>query len=148
MAAPQPDVPTAVEEYLIELFSSAGARGGQVGGGRAGARGGSRGGASAAKRMRTRVERRSGPAEAFPPEIWERLDEELPNRIELPRESGARFAVPIGRTGLQQVVVDLEVELGSARGSRLTLVAYGKEGLLSRRPTRATADRIWAAIAR
>lgn len=148
MSADESEVPPAVEEYLIGLFASAGRKGGRLGGGAAGGSGGSKGGAAAARRMRTKVERRSGPSEAFPPQVWERLDAEVPKRIDLERDGGARFAVPLGRTGLQQVVVELDVELVSSRGSRLTLVVYGKEGLLSRKPTRATADRIWAAIAR
>lgn len=148
MTTAAPDVPPEVEDHLVGLFASAGGVGGRLGGGAPGGSGGAKGGAAAARRMRTKVERRSGPSEAFPPQVWERVDAEVPKRIDLPRDGGARFAVPVGRTGLQQVVVDLDVELVDGRGSRLTLVVYGKEGLLSRRPTRATADRIWAAIAR
>jgi hypothetical protein len=150
MVAEDVQIPPAVEEYLIGLFSSAGGLGGKVGGGAAGAKGGAKGGAAGAKRLRTRVEERLGRATGGTDQLWRRLDEALPKRIELerPDSDGVRFAVPVGRTGLQQVVVDLEATAVPTGGVDLVMTAYGKEGLISTRPTRRTADEIWAAIAR
>lgn len=146
MAAQDHRIPPAVEEYLIGLFASAGG----LGGGAAGARGGAAGGAAGARRLKTRVEERSGRATGMPIEVRRRLDEVVPERIPLerPDSDGERFAVPVGRTGLQQIVVDLEATAADGGGIDLVMTAYGKEGLISRRPTRRTADRIWGSIAR
>jgi hypothetical protein len=61
-----------------------------------------------------------------------------------------RLAVPWGRTGLQQVVIDVRLSPRDAAPDQtaceVQLRAFCKEGLINRKPTAATADRAWAAI--
>jgi hypothetical protein len=51
-------------------------------------------------------------------------------------------------TGLQQVVLDLELGPAQDAGDRMhaELRGYGKEGLLNRKPTRTITDQGWAAV--
>ena len=61
-----------------------------------------------------------------------------------------RLAVPWGRTGLQQVVIDVRLsprdDAPDQTACEVQLRAFCKEGLINRNPTAATADRAWAAI--
>lgn len=61
-----------------------------------------------------------------------------------------RIVIPVGRTGLQRIVVDLTLTPVAGADPPVTeirLRAFGKEGLLSRKPTAKTADRVWTALA-
>jgi hypothetical protein len=76
----------------------------------------------------------------------------FPQARELAREADLiRIAVPLGRTGLQHIVVDLVLgppaDTADPPGTQVRLSAYGKEGLLSRKPTASTAEKVWAAVA-
>jgi hypothetical protein len=156
MAAQDPRVPVEVEDYLIALFARAGQIGGLAGGavsaGPAGAfgggRGGARGGARAATRMKTKVEERSGNVPGTPDEVAARLAAAFPKAKPLPATGRLRLAVPIGITGLQQIIIDLDLDLAQAGpGSVQALLrGYGKEGLLSAHPTLKTVDIAWSAI--
>ena len=144
-------VPPEVESFLIGVFADAGQLGGAIGGGigggaaggAGGRRGGAKGGSWAASRMKTRVEDRAVPRSYAPADAFNRVASALPAVKPLPAPGGGvvRVVVPLGRTGLQQIVVDL---LPSGAGT--TVRAYGKEGLLSRRPTARTADQVAAAL--
>jgi hypothetical protein len=147
-------VPPEVEEYLVDLYAKAGAiggaLGGSVGGGSAGKmggrRGGARGGARGARRLRTRVEEKSGPVRVGPTEAVSRVVEEYPRTLQLNTEAAMRLAIPVGITGLQRIVVDLHYPPDWREGSPAQLLAFGKEGLFSRRPTAQIADRIWTTL--
>jgi hypothetical protein len=156
-----PGVPDQVENYLIELYARAGQLGGAIGGiaagavggagaAAAGSRGGARGGARGATRLKTKVESRSGEARGTPADITARLNRAFPKAIPLSAPDRARMAVPLGLTGLQHIVIDLI--LGPAQdapdGPRVpvTLRGYGKEGVISRKPTRTVTDQAWAAV--
>jgi hypothetical protein len=137
--AQDPRVPQDVEAYLVELN----ARAGQVGGGRAGARGGARG----ARRLKTRVEERSGVVLSTANDVRARLAAAEPKLIDLDTQGGlVRFAVPLGLTGLNHIVVDLTFRDHTGSATTVNLRAHGKEGLLNRQPTAKTADRLWAVI--
>ena len=69
----------------------------------------------------------------------ERLVAAIPKVRQLPAVGVLRVAVPLGVTGLSHVVVDLTA--GSPAGETL-IRAYGKEGLLNRRPTARVAEQI------
>jgi len=45
-----------------------------------------------------------------------------------------RFAVPLGLTGLNHIVVDLTFRDHTGSATTVNLRAYGKEGLLNRQP--------------
>lgn len=149
-------VPEAVEEYLVGLNARAGQLGGGIGGGlagarRAGERGGARGGARGARMLKTVVEERSGVASGTAGEVLGRVLAAVP---QVRRLGGGgdlvRVAVPVGRTGLQHVVVDLVFgpPVGATAGPE-TLVrvrAYGKEGRLYRKSTADVADQVWEAV--
>jgi hypothetical protein len=156
-----PGVPDEVENYLIGLYARAGQLGGSIGGVAAGAiggpgaalagsRGGARGGARGAARLKTKVESRSGEARGAPADITARLTRAFPKAVPLPAADRVRVAVPLGLTGLQQIVIDLI--LGPARdasdGTRVpvTIYGYGKEGVINRKPTRTVTDQAWAAV--
>ncbi len=83
--------------------------------------------------------------------MLQRVAAAFPKAHELARQDDlVRLAVPIGRTGLQLIVVDLVLRSAAgsteAHATEVRLRAYGKEGLLSRKPTAATADRVLAAV--
>jgi len=156
-----PGVPPEVENYLTELYARAGQLGGSIGGIAAGAiggpgaagagsRGGARGGARGAARLKTRVESHSGEIRGTPAAITARLTAAFPKAVPLPAADRVRFAVPLGLTGLQHIVIDLL--LGSAQdgpdgpGVLVTLCGYGKEGIINRKPTRTVTDQAWAAV--
>jgi len=156
-----PGVPPEIEDYLIGLYARAGQLGGSIGGiaagavggpgaAAAGSRGGARGGARGAARLKTKVESHSGEARGTQAEITARLTAAFPKAVPLPAADRVRIAVPLGLTGLQQVVIDLM--LGSALdgpdGPRMliTLSGYGKEGIINRKPTRTVTDQAWAAV--
>ena len=154
MAAQDPRVPVEVEDYLVALSARAGQIGGSAGGavsaGGAGAfgggRGGARGGARAATRMKTKVEERSGNVPGTPDEVAGRLAAAFPKAQPLPAAGRLRLAVPIGITGLQQIILDLDLAPAGPGSVQALLRGYGKEGLLSTHPTLKTADRAWSAI--
>jgi hypothetical protein len=158
-----PRVPVEVEEYLVSLNASAGELGGRIGGriggalgadeltARAGARGGSRGGAFGARMLKTIVEERSGTVPGKREEVLSRFRSALADAREVARQGDlVRLAVPWGRTGLQQVVIDLRLSpregAPDQTACEVLLRAYCKEGLINRKPTAVTADRAWAAI--
>ena len=162
MSTERPDVPADIEAFLIGLYMRAGQMGGAIGGGAAGlivghggaataaGRGGARGGARGAARMATKVEERSGDAPGTPDQVMARLAAAFPKATRLPAGNHARLAVPVGVTGLQQIVIDLEFRPAGNRedpgcvGVRLR--GFGKEGLINRKPTRAVTDQAWSAI--
>ena len=81
-----------------------------------------------------------------------RMAAAFPQAREVAREADlVRMAVPLGRTGLQHIVVDLVLgppaDTPDPPSTPVRLRAYGKEGLLSRKPTATTADKLWAAVA-
>lgn len=143
-------VPAAVEEYLIGLYAAAGSVGGRLGGGSAGARGGAHGGARGARRLKTVVEERAGVLSGTPDQLRQRVSDAIPELQALPSEPSLwRVAIPIGRMGLQQVIVDLSLTPRAESKPRtdVRLLAFCKEGLLHRKLTAKTADRVWAALA-
>jgi len=146
-------VPDEVEEYLVGIYAGAGAIGGSIGGGlgagaagrSGGGRGGARGGARGARRLRTVVEERSGHVDLTDASVRDRIIATLPRAERLPADDVWRITVPIGVTGLQRVVVDLHTSAESG-GSHVLLRAFGKEGLVTRHPTRRTVSDLWAAL--
>ena len=137
MREQDPRVPPEVEQYFIDLFSRAGDLGDVTGGG-------ARGGARGAKRLKTVVEDRIIARPAAPEDVQAQLSEKYPKaqRLSAPNDV-LRMAIPIGMTGIQKIVVDVSRTDGEHGGSPGILVrAYGKEGLLSRKPTTRTADEI------
>jgi hypothetical protein len=145
MSEAEPEVPAEIEDYLIGLYARAGQIGGSIGG-RAGAGGGARGGARGAARMKTKVELRSGDAPGTAEQVTARLTGAFPKAKALAAGDHVRLAVPLGLTGLQQVVLD--AEFGPQAGSHVPvrLAGFGKEGMISRKPTRTVTDQAWAAI--
>jgi len=100
--------------------------------------------------LRTKVEERSGDAPGTPDQVAARLSAAFPRATRLPAAGHARLAVPIGVTGLQQIVIDLEfgpaeVVADSVRVP-VRLRGFGKEGLINRKPTRAVTDQAWSAV--
>jgi hypothetical protein len=147
MSAERPEVPAEIEDFLIGL----GVRAGQIGGTVAGARrGGARGGARGAARMQTKVEQRTGEAPGTPDQVTARLIAAFPRATRLPAADHVRLAVPVGVTGLQQIVVDLEFGLAKEHADSVrmpvTLRGFGKEGLISRKPTRTVTDQAWSVV--
>jgi hypothetical protein len=139
-------VPNEVERYLVELMTNAGQIGGSIGGGSAGARGGGRGAAWAAKRMSTVVVDRSTTT-PLPDDVVERCRAAFDRTIDLDAtDVTARFSVPLGRSGLQQVVVDLVVDTARGGDAQVSVRTYAKEGWLSRHPARRVADEAIAGI--
>ena len=154
-------VPPEIEDYLIGLYARAGQLGGSIGGiaagavggpgaAAAGSRGGARGGARGAARLKTKVESHSGEARGTRAEITARLAAAFPKAVPLPAADRVRIAVPLGLTGLQQIVIDLMFgsALDGTDGPRvlITLCGYGKEGIINRKPTRTVTDQAWAAV--
>jgi hypothetical protein len=134
-------VPVEVEQYLIGLYARAGQVGGSLGGA---GDGGARGGARGAARLRTVVEDRtvstSTPGSGVPARVTEAFPQA--ERISA-RDDVLRLAIPLGRTGLQRIVVDVRLAGPTPEATQPVLVrAYGKEGLLSRKPTARIADQV------
>jgi len=158
MADAPPEVPAEIEDYLIGLSARAGQLGGQIGGRVAGSitgvrgtaaaasRGGARGGASGAARLRTKVEERTGHVRGTAQEVADRLEAAFPRAQPLPVSRGVRLAVPVGMTGLQQIVLDAELSASGDASVHVRLRGFGKEGLISRKPTRTVTDQAWAAL--
>jgi hypothetical protein len=145
MSEAEPDVPAEIEDYLIGLSVRAGQIGGSIGG-RAGAGGGARGGARGAARLKTKVEQRSGDAPGTAEQVIARLTGAFPKAKALPAGDLVRLAVPLGLTGLQQIVLDAELGRPAESHVPVRLRGFGKEGLISRKPTRTITDQAWAAI--
>ncbi len=147
-------VPDEVEALLVDVARTAGALGGSIGGslgggfGRAGAAGGASGGESAARRMKTKSATEVVPFDGELSDVVGRCRRHLPRLVEVPGPPDrVRFVAPVGRTGLQQIVVDVIVGvLGAAGEATVTVRAYGKEGLISRKPTARTAAEVAAAL--
>jgi hypothetical protein len=151
------EVPAEIEDYLIGLSVRAGQIGGAIGGVAAGAvagpaaragaaRGGGRGGARGAARLKTKVEHRTGDAPGTAEQIAARLRSAFPKAAPLEGGDHLRLAVPVGVTGLQQIVIDVEFGVIGTAGLPVQLRGYGKEGLLNRHPTRTVTDLAWAAV--
>jgi hypothetical protein len=161
MPEKRPEVPPEIENFLIGVSARAGGIGSSIGGVAAGAiagpgavagarRAGVRGGASAAARLATKVELRTGDAPGTAEQITARLTAAFPRATRLPAGQHVRLAVPVGVTGLQQIVIDLEFlaaenQTGNGR-TRIRLRGFGKEGLISRKPTRTVTDQAWNAV--
>lgn len=158
MSADRPEVPAEIEEFLIGLYARAGQIGGGVGGaiggglagGFGGGRGGARGGARGAARMPTKVEERSGDVPGSPEQVVARLTAAFPRASRLPANGNVRLAVPVGVTGLQQIVIDLEFRSTDSHDGfgqvRVLLRGFGKEGIISSKPTRTVTDKAWSAV--
>ena len=161
MAAERPDVPAEIEEFLIGLYVRAGQIGGAIGGVAAGAiagpgaaagarRGGGRGGARGAARLSTKVEERAGDVPGTAEQIAARLVAAFPRATRLPDSEHVRLAVPVGLTGLQQIVIELEFRAAAHQADNgrvpVRLRGFGKEGLISRKPTRTVTDQAWTAV--
>lgn len=134
------EVPAAVEEYLVALFSTNDVAGRLTKGG---------GGGWAARRLRTRVEWRSGIAAGTLDAVVRRLNDSFPRARPLPADDRLRLSVPVGVTGLRQVVVDVVLAPSidaRAPGLLAEVYGYGKEGLLGRGPTRRITDRVWTCL--
>ncbi|MBV9801320.1 MAG: hypothetical protein JO039_24995 [Solirubrobacterales bacterium] len=156
MREQDPRVPPEVEEYLVSINAGAGALGGAIGasvGGAApatGGHGGARGGARGARWVRTVVEERAEGSPGGRDDVLRRVAAAFPQARRLDSHDDlVRLAVPIGRTGLQHIVVDLVLRPAAgataAPATEVRLRAYGKEGLFSRKPTAATVDKVLAA---
>jgi hypothetical protein len=157
MANPEPEVPAEIEGYLIDLCARAGQIGGAIGGIAAGAiagpgaaagagRGGARGGARGAARLRTKVEERTGDVPGTADQAAARLTAAFPRAQPLPAGGGVRLAVPVGATGLQQIILDAEFGPAGDAAVYVRLRGFGKEGLINRKPTRTVTDQAWAAV--
>jgi hypothetical protein len=127
-----PRVPAAVEEYLVGLFGPA-----------------AQGASSTARFMPTIVEERSGTTAMDLGPLLDRLGGQLSRFGVLGRsEHQLRIVVPVGITGLQQVVVDVLLpaapgaESDAGPGRRFYLRAYAKEGIVTRHPTVRVADQV------
>lgn len=144
VAAKDPRVPVEVEDYLIALCARAGRIGGSAGSARGGA--GAFGAAWAATWMKTKVEERSGNVPGTPDEVAARLAAAFPKAKPLPAAGCLRLAVPIGITGLQQIIINLDIAPAGPGGVHALLRGYGKEGLFSTHPTVQTVDRAWSAV--
>jgi hypothetical protein len=145
MAEEERHVPAEVEDYLIGLAGRAGQIGGAIGGA-AGSRGGGRGGARGAARLQTKVEQRSGDVPGTAEQVAARLTRAFPKATPLEAGGHLRLAVPVGVTGLQQIVIDAELTTADSTQVHVRLRGFGKEGLISRKPTRSVTDQAWAAI--
>jgi hypothetical protein len=138
-------VPPEIEDYLIGVAVSAGQIGGAIGGA-AGSRGGARGGARGASHLKTKIEQRSGDVPGSSEQVTARLTRAFPKAKPLPAGDHVRLAVPVGLTGLQQIIVDAEFSPVDGTRVHVALRGFGKEGLISRKPTRTVTDQAWAAI--
>jgi hypothetical protein len=129
-------VPPEVDQYLIELY----ARAGQIGGGSGGARGGARG----AGLLKTVVEDRTGATAKPYSQLLAEVTAVWPRAKQLPAVGPAlRIAIPLGVTGLAHIVVDIKPSDSASTTAAPVLVrAYGKEGLLNRKPTARIADHV------
>jgi hypothetical protein len=136
-------VPGDVEAYLVDTVAAQGGQGGSVtGAGAAGARGAARG----ARMMKTVVVELGGEIAGAPRDVDARVARAFPRAGRLSAPAGiVRWAVPIGSTSLQVIVVDCTTTAGPD-GVTVELRAYGKEGLLSRHPTEKLATELWAAV--
>jgi hypothetical protein len=157
MTDAQPEVPAEVENYLIGLGARAGQMGGAIGLAAAGplagpgagagaARGGARGGARGAARLRTKVEERTGDVPGTADQAAARLRATFPRAEPLPATGRVRLAVPVGATGLQQIILDAEFSPAGDATVHVRLRGFGKEGLISRKPTRTVTDQAGAAV--
>jgi hypothetical protein len=96
------------------------------------------------------VEERSGDAPGTADQIAARLVAAFPRATRLPLSEHVRLAVPVGLTGLQQIVNDLEFRTAEDQADNgrvpVRLRGFGKEGLISRKPTRTVTDQAWSAV--
>ena len=94
--------------------------------------------------MKTVVEEREGTTTADSDALVTRIRQKFPRSQELTAPSGViRLVVPLGTTGLQQIVVDMHFDdpaVGPPTPRSVTVRAYGKEGLLSLEPTARVAN--------
>jgi hypothetical protein len=139
------EVPAEIENYLIGAAARAGQAGGAIGG-VAGSRGGARGAARGASHLKTKIEQRSGDVPGSAEQVTARLAGAFPKAQQLPAGDHVRLAVPVGLAGLQQIVVDAELCPVDGARVHVELRGFGKEGLISRKPTRTVTDQAWAAI--
>lgn len=141
----RPEVPAEVEQYLIGLYAHAGRVGGELGHWGGGG-GGAAGAAFTAKRLKTKVEEHTGQVPGTVSEAVGRLTAAFPDAQQLPAADRLRLAVPVGLTGLQQIVMDAEFYPAGPAASNVRLRGFGKEGVISRSPTRKVTDQAWAAL--
>lgn len=102
--------------------------------------------------LKTAVQERAGVAPGTSDQVMARVVAAIPDQERLQSTGDLeRFVVPVGRTGLQQVVVDLlfgapTPTRGGGPGLQVRLRTYAKEGLLSRKPSVTVAERVWSAV--
>lgn len=98
--------------------------------------------------MKTKSATKVVPFDGELSDVVARCRRHLPRLEEVPGPPDrVRFVVPVGRTGLQQIVVDvISGAPGAADESTMTVRAYGKEGLINRKPTMRTAAEVAAAL--
>jgi len=146
-------VPVEVEEYLVERSARMGQVGGGVGGAMGGGgagllggrSGGARGGERGARRIHTLVEERTGRLGLTEEQIRTRVESAAPKAQELPAQDVLRWAVPVGLTGLTHIIIDVSSTADDGEG-QVVLRAFGKEGLITRHPTKQLADELWTAL--
>jgi hypothetical protein len=156
-------VPPEVDRFLVGHYVRAGAIGAGIGssvgsggaGSANGARGGARGAGFVARLMRTSVQDRDVPGSMTSDRLLAQLADVFPRAHRLASGPGVlRMAVPIGRTGLQQVVVDITGDPAPpgtdpyyvVPHGALHLRAYCKQGLGHPRLTARTIDRVVRAL--
>jgi hypothetical protein len=99
--------------------------------------------------MRTVIAGREGPVIVSANEALSCVRVQHPKAIELEGdEEVVRLVVPVGRTGLQGIVVDLHYPSDWQGGKPIRIHAYGKEGLLSRHLTEKTAESVFLALSK
>jgi hypothetical protein len=91
------------------------------------------------------VEERTGPLQLSEEQIRARVASAAPKAQEMPAQNVLRWAVPLGLTGLTHVVVDVATTADKGEG-QVVLRAFGKEGLITRHPTKQLADELWTAL--
>ena len=106
MSREEPEVPPEIEDYLVGLSAHAGEIGGSAG---------ARGGAWGAAWLKTKVEQRSDDAPGTAEQVTARLTAAFPKAKPLPVGDHLRLAVPVGVTGLQQIIIDAELGPVTAR---------------------------------
>jgi hypothetical protein len=102
-----------------------------------------------ARRMRTVIAGREGAVTASANDALAFVRARHPDAFESAgEEEVVRLVVPVGRTGLQRIVVDLYYPRDWHEGKPMRLRAYGKEGLFNRHPTERTAESVFLALSK
>jgi hypothetical protein len=155
-----PRVPPEVEQILVEGYGAQARPAGELGaalgafanpyvtgrGVAAGGKGAERGAKRAAGILRTKVEERTGVVPLLPSVIAERALNSIGRTQPIPAGAMFRMLVHFGMGGMCPIVVDIEATEQN-HGTLVHVRAFGKEGLLSRHPTRRVADLVWKTLA-